>query len=221
MVKKTKRRSPLVTAVLVFFGLALGGLTLTELVGMAFGASPADAQTKPTQTIQPVKKTAAPAPAAAAARAAPAAPDFQVAQQFQKAGVKTCLTVAAGLGAYTMQGVTEYASASTWNSKQPNNRLLVALIGQKYGNSPAAPYGISSVFSAPTSEGKCDGATVQVIPTASACAAVQGQILDKGKMLASLAGVPMLQNEANARVMLLPTAGNGCVIVGFNNTYAD
>ena len=120
-----------------------------------------------------------------------------------------------------MGGVTEYAAATTWNVKQPDQRISIAMIAQKFGKSAAAPLGISSVFSAPNAEGKCDGAGVQVIPTTLACSAVQTQILQKGKQIADLASIPMLQDGNNARIMLLPSAGNGCVIVGFNNLYAE
>lgn len=180
-----------------------------------------------------VKPVAAPAPAAAPALARPAAtaaatppaaaaqPEFQVVTQMKNAGIKTCVQTAQGLGGYTMGGVTEYAAATTWHVKEPDRRISIAMIAQKFGQSAQAPLGVSSVFSAPNADGKCDGAGVQVIPTALACAAVQGQILLKGKPVADLAGIPMLQDGNNSRIMLIPSAGNGCVIVGFNNLYAE
>ena len=181
--------------------------------------TPAKAATAAETTLAP-----APAPAtvpAAAQTAAVAAPEFQVVTQLKNAGIKTCLQTAQGLGGYTMGGVTEYAAATTWNVKQPDSRISIAMIAQKFGKSAAAPLGISSVFSAPNADGKCDGAGVQVIPTTLACSAVQTQILVKGKQIADLASIPMLQDGNNARIMLLPSAGNGCVIVGFNNLYAE
>ena len=62
---------------------------------------------------------------------------------------------------------------------------------------------------------------VQVIPTCVSCKDVQVQILLQGKALSELAGIPLLQDQSNARVMLLPSAGNGCVIVGVNNFYVE
>ena len=182
-------------------------------------AKPAAAAAAAPAAAKPGAKTDAPAAQAAAPVAAE--PEFQVTAQLRNAGVKTCLQTAQGMGAYTMNGVTEYAAASSWNAKTPDTRFVSALIGQKFGAGGGAPVGMSSVFSAPNPAGKCDGAGVQVIPTASACKDVQGQILQKGKALAELAGIPLLQDAANARIMLLPSAGNGCVIVGVNNFYAE
>jgi hypothetical protein len=149
------------------------------------------------------------------------APTFQVDQQLQAAGVKTCLPSAGGIARFEMAGVTEYAVASTWNKIAPDQRLVSAVIGQRFGQSVAAPVGLSGVVSAPNGAGKCDSVAIQVIPTANACASVQTQVLAKGELLGTLAGVPMLRNEQKMHVMLLPTPGNGCVIVALNNFYAE
>ena len=203
--------------------------TLMSCVGV-LSASLAVATFATGQTAAP-KPPAKPAAAAAAPAAAPAKaaaadpakaePEFQVLTQLRNAGVKTCLQTAQGLGAYTMNGVTEYAATSTWSPKQPDGHLVVSTIGQKFGNAAAAPMAISSVFSAPNAAGKCDGAGVQVIPSSVSCQQIQAQILQKGKALADLAGIPMMQDQNNGRVMLMPSAGNGCVIVGFNNLYSE
>lgn len=176
---------------------------------------------KPTAAATPAATPATAAPAAAALATPAAQPEFQVVTQMKNAGIKTCVQTAQGLGGYTMGGVTEYAAATTWHVKEPDKRISIAMIAQKFGQSAQAPLGISSVFTSPNAEGKCDGAGVQVIPTALACSAVQSQILTKGKAVADLAGIPMLQDGNNSRIMLLPSAGNGCVIVGFNNLYAE
>jgi len=120
-----------------------------------------------------------------------------------------------------MAGVTEYAAASTWNKIAPDQRLVSAVIGQRFGQSVAAPVGVSGVVSAPNANGKCDSVAIQVIPTANACASVQTEVLAKGELLGTLAGVPMFRDKQNMHVMLLPTSGNGCVIVALNNFYAE
>ena len=160
------------------------------------------------------QKDGAPAPAAQAS-------DFQVVSQLQAAGVKRCLDMAGGLGRYEMAGVSEYASASTWNKTDPDHRLISAVIGQRYGQGANSTAGVAAVISAPGSEGKCDGVGLQIIPTTATCSAVQAQVLAKGEMLGNLVGVPMMRNAQNQRVMLLPTAGEGCVVVGINNAYVD
>ena len=149
-------------------------------------------------------------------------PDFQTKEQLQKAGVKRCLPTVQAVGQATMTGSALYAAVSTWNNKQPDNRFSVSMIGQQFAaGQNSMPNGLSGVFSVPTAEGKCDAASVQIIPTTDSCAAVQAQILTKGKALGNLAGVPLLQNAANAQVMLLPAAGNGCVLVALSALYTE
>lgn len=141
-------------------------------------------------------------------------------EQLSKAGVKSCLQIAKAVGQATMFG-TEYAAASTWNSKQPDSRFTVSMIGQKLAPNSGATNGISGVFSAPTSNGKCDAAAVQIIPTQDACSKIQTQVLEKGKLLGDLAGVPILQNAANAQVMLIPASNNSCVVVALSTAYTE
>jgi hypothetical protein len=181
--------------------------------------SDAFAQTAPAQkTPAPAQKSptaVAPAPAANTA-------EFQTMEQLQKAGVKRCLQLAQAVGQATMVGTSEYAAASTWHSTQPDNRFSVSMIGQKFGaNQNAMANGVSGVFSAPTADGKCDAAALQIIPTGETCAKTQAQILEKGKSLGNLAGVPILQNAANAQVMLLPGANNTCVLVALSTVYTQ
>jgi hypothetical protein len=157
----------------------------------------------------------APAPAASADG------QFQMAEQLQTAGVKRCLGLADGIGRFEMKGVTQYAATSTWNKGDPDKRLFSSLMGQRFGQSAATPIGVSGVVSAPSSDGKCDAMGFQILPTTSTCSAVRAQVLDKGEWLGDMAGVPILRNAQNLRVMLLPTAGDGCVIVGVNNYYSE
>ena len=167
------------------------------------------------------KPAAAAAPAAAAGSASPGAQaEIQTMEQLQKAGVKSCLQIAKAVGQATMFG-TEYAAASTWHSKQPDNRFSVSMIGQKLAPNSGATNGISGVFSAPTANGKCDAAAVQIIPTQDSCGKIQTQVLEKGKLLGDLAGIPILQNAANAQVMLIPAGVSGCVVVALSTAYTE
>jgi hypothetical protein len=178
-------------------------------------------QPAPAPSPQVAAQVAPPQTTTAQPAAADVATNFQVDQQLQAAGVKTCLPSAAGIARSEMVGVTEYAASSTWNKVAPDQRLVSAVIGQRFGQSAAAPVGLSGVVSAPNGNGKCDSVAIQVIPTANACTSVQTQVLAKGQLLGTLAGVPMLRNEQNMHVMLLPTPGDGCVIVALNNLYAE
>jgi hypothetical protein len=186
---------------------------------------PWSAATKPAIIAQkPASPTAKDSDKPTKPVAPPAAPaaDFQTMEQLQKAGVKRCLQLAQAVGQATMIGTSEYAAASTWHSKQPDNRFSVSMIGQKFGpGNQAMSNGISGIFSTPTADGKCDAAALQIIPTAEPCSKTQAQILEKGKSLGTLAGVPILQNAANAQVMLIPGVNNSCVLVALSTVYTE
>ena len=215
------------TANHTFASIAVGAVVLGALLAVAAQA----AEPKKSEGGWFSKSTKEPAPAAApaakpsavpAAAAAPAAPqsEIQTMDQLAKAGVKSCLQIAKAVGQATMFG-TEYAAASTWHSKQPDSRFSVSMIGQRLLPESGATNGISGVFSAPTSNGKCDAAALQIIPTQDACSKIQAQVMEKGKLLGDLAGIPILQNAANAQVMLIPAAANGCVVVALSTAYTE
>jgi hypothetical protein len=95
---------------------------------------------KPTATAKP---PAAPAAGTAAPTQPAAQPDtqqavanpgdtFQTLEQLNKAGVRRCLQVAQAVGQATITGSSQYAAASTWNTKQPDNRFSVSMIGQRF-----------------------------------------------------------------------------------------
>ena len=194
----------------------IGALAVLNISALTYTAL---AQTPPKAQPAPAAKAAAPSAAPAAAAASQA--DFQTMDQLQKAGVKRCLQLAQAVGQATMVGTSEYAAASTWHSKQPDNRFSVSLIGQKFGKDATGSSGVSGVFSTPTSDGKCDAAAIQIIPTSEPCSKAEAQIKEKGKALGNLAGVPILQNAANAQVLLMPAPNNGCVLVALSTVYTD
>ena len=179
-------------------------------------------KTKEAPKDVPVGKPVATPAASPAGATAPSAAksEIQTMDQLSKAGVKSCLQIAKAVGQATMFG-TEYAAASTWHSKQPDSRFSVSMIGQRLQPDSGATNGISGVFSAPTKDGKCDAAAVQIIPTQDACSKIQAQVMEKGKLLGDLAGIPILQNAANAQVMLIPAAANGCVVVALSTAYTE
>jgi hypothetical protein len=203
-------------------GLSSAGMTLAQTaVPTEAARSPSAAAPAKAAAPQPASKPAAP-PVTQAQAGALAAPDFQTKEQLQKAGVRRCLQTAQSIGRATMTGSAQYAAVSTWNSKQPDNRFSVSMIGQQFAaGQNSVPNGLSGVFSVPTAEGNCDAAAVQIIPTVDPCSSMQAQILVKGRTLGNLAGVPLLQNAANAQVMLLPGANNSCVLVVLSTVYSE
>ena len=217
----TKRLLVPVAAGVIAFGAAAALAADKKEGGWFSKSTKEEAAAKPAAAAAPA--AAAPAAAAAAAGAAPpagSAAEIQTMDQLSKAGVKSCLQIAKAVGQATRFG-TEYAAASTWHSKQPDHRFSVSMIGQKLAPNSGATNGISGVFSAPTTDGKCDAAALQIIPTQDACSKIQAQVMEKGKLLGDLAGIPILQNAANAQVMLIPAAANGCVVVALSTAYTE
>lgn len=222
----------------------LGTTVAGLLIGAVAACGTVAAQTAAPVTTQAPAAKPAPRPAApkaqptpasavpAAATVAPvttgatsqpqAAAIFQTLEQLQKAGVKRCLQMAQAVGQAALVGSSQYAAASVWNNKQPDNRFSVSMIGQQFApGQNSMPNALAGVFSVPTTEGKCDAAALQVIPTTDPCTTVQAQIMIKGRALGTLAGVPLLQNAANAQVMLLPGANNSCVLVALSTVYTE
>lgn len=159
----------------------------------------------------------APPPADAAAAAAPVPAAFS--SRLREAGVSACLPQLDALGSRTMEGVTAFAPASNWNQSAPESHLVSIFLGQKYGNQSKLPFGFTGLFGAPDGRGKCDGISVQVLPSPVNCPDLQASILLKGKLLGNLAGLPFLQ-DVNSQVVLVPTAGPGCVLVAIHTEYA-
>lgn len=188
-------------------------------------AAPAPAET-PKKRHNAKKPAEAPPPPAAAEQTGPtaagevAAPDPLVVQ-LDKAGVKTCLTTMTALGKKTLPGVAGYARAANWQTKTPNERLASVILGQSYPDGAPLPKAFSMLFGSPSGKTKCDGYSVQVIPTVEKCSALQTKILIRGKKIGDLSGIPFLNDVNGAQVLLLPSAGDGCVLVGVRIDYAE
>ena len=172
--------SPKVRAA-VLVGAVTAGLALAAYAQTPLPAPPQTAakhqNARPGVVSTPATAAPSPPPLPGAIAA------FQTGDQLQKAGVKRCLQMAQAIGKATLVGTTEYAAASTWYSKQPDGRFSVSMIGQKFGKDGTTSAGLSGVFSSPTTDGKCDAAAIQIIPTSEPCTTAQAQILQKGKSL--------------------------------------
>ena len=155
---------------------------------------------------------------ASQAAAAPAA-DYKFAKDLVTAGAKGCAPLVEAMSGSLMQGATEYATVSNWNKDAPDGRIVSAVTGQKFGQTPAVPHGLAGVFASPHSDGKCDAVSVQVVPSPANCATLQEAIAKNGKSIGALAGVPLL-SDGTGQVMLVPTGANTCIIVGVKIAYA-
>jgi hypothetical protein len=96
--------------------------------------------------------------------------------------------------------------------------LFESIISLAYPNK-IAPHAAAVLLAAPTQGQSCDTSTVQIFPTARPCNAVLADLLKTGKVIADLAGMPVSQTPNGARQLLMPTAGNGCVMIVVNLTF--
>jgi hypothetical protein len=162
---------------------------------------------------------AAKTPAETAPAAAAAEPD-PIVLQLGQAGVKTCLPAIAEMGKKTLPGVAGYARAANWQNQSPNERLASVVLGQAYPEGAPLPKAIAVLLGAPAGK-KCDTYGVQVIPTKDKCTDLQTKILIRGKKVGELSGIPFLNDVNGSQVMLVPSAGDGCVLVALRINYAD
>jgi hypothetical protein len=175
---------------------------------------------------QPPPAPAAGAPAAPAAtpaatpvEPAPPRPPPSTAAEPQplvhasQAGVRSCLDGIARAANGTID--TQHAAMSQWFTGAADSHLFESIISLAYPNK-VAPRAAAILLAAPTQGQSCDTSTVQIFPTARPCNAVLADLLKDGKVIADLAGMPVSQTPNGARQLLMPTAGNGCVMIVVN-----
>lgn len=105
-----------------------------------------------------------------------------------------------------------HSAFSNWNTGAPNLHAFQSIVVETY-RSPLAPRAASVILASPSANG-CDATAIQIFPSARPCAEVEKDILKSSSMIGNLAGLPLYQTSTNQHQVLMPTAGNGCVIVG-------
>ena len=164
-----------------------------------------------------------PAPAAGAAPAPPAIDgnppqaaaatppaDMQPLIHARSAGVGLCLDALGRAAGAAIDG--EHDAYSTWATRDADQHLFQSIALMRYPNQ-VAPRSASVLVVTPTAARSCEGGTVQVVPSARSCAAIQAQLMQGGKAIATLTGLPLIENLAGIRQILLPAPGNGCVMI--------
>ncbi len=101
---------------------------------------------------------------------------------------------------------------SQWSTAAPDSHMFESIVSLAYPNR-IAPRAAAILLAAPTPAQNCDSSTVQIFPTARPCNIVEADLLKEGKVIADLGGLPVTQSPNGARQILLPTAGNGCVMI--------
>jgi hypothetical protein len=106
---------------------------------------------------------------------------------------------------------------SSWNQGAPNQHAFLSIAIEAYP-AATAPRATSIILATPSATG-CDASTVQVFPTARSCAEVEKDLLKSGALAGKLAGLPLYTSNTGGNRVLMPSAGNGCVIIGTNVQY--
>lgn len=110
-----------------------------------------------------------------------------------------------------------HSAFSNWNSGAPNLHAFQSIVIETY-QSPVAPRAASVILASPSANG-CDATAIQVFPSARPCIEVEKDILKSSAVIGKLAGLPLYRTSANEHRVLMPTAGNGCVIIGVSVQY--
>ena len=190
------------------YPLPPGAVAIPEQV---FGPGAAPTASPP---IDP-SAAAAPAPATTGAIAPAISPaslpgEPQPLLQARKAGVTQCLGARAKQAAIASDTGSEALSA--WSPGAPDAHAFQSIALIRYPDA-AAPRSAAVLLAVPTAANGCEGGAVQVVPSARSCAAIQAQLMQGGKELASLTGLPVIENATGMRQILLPAPGNGCVMI--------
>jgi hypothetical protein len=110
-----------------------------------------------------------------------------------------------------------HSAVSNWNPGAPNLHVFQSIVIETYPG-PVAPRAASVILASPSANG-CDATTIQVFPSARPCIDVEKDILKSSALIGKLAGLPLYRANAGEHRILMPTAGNGCVIIGVDVQY--
>jgi hypothetical protein len=110
-----------------------------------------------------------------------------------------------------------HSAFSNWNPGAPNLHAFESIVIETY-QSPVAPRAASVILASPSANG-CDATAIQVFPSARPCIDVEKDILKSSVLIGKLAGLPLYRTNAGEHRVLMPTAGNGCVIIGVGVQY--
>lgn len=202
---------------------ALGRAVLATALAGAALVSVASAQTPPAGPAphaalpgKPAAKLpAAKQPPPAAEAPSPQAPagdvgEFQPVLHAQHAAITTCMDTIVGASAAVID--SGHTAISSWHTAAPNDHAFLSIVGLHYANKEV-PNAAAVILAAPVGARQCDGATVQVVPVARPCSAVQAGLIKKGHTTAMLGALPVVETKTGYRDLLLPSAGGGCVVV--------
>jgi len=157
-------------------------------------------------------------PATKPQQAEPEKSQFAPVAEAQKKGVKTCLPMLNDLSRLSITG--PHTSVISWNNETPNERMFTALSFSSATDANAAHF--ASVISAtPSANGHCDGGDVRIEAAKQGCEDIardlQRQNYSKPDVLNGTLLYPT--NPAGQRLVLLPAAASGCVVITTGGYY--
>jgi hypothetical protein len=173
-------------------------------------ASPKADKNEATSTKAPAKPAAAPVDAPAPQALPGQVGEFQPVLHAQGAKISTCMDTIVGQSASVIDSA--HTAISSWSNSAPDANVFLSIVGLSYANK-VAPNAAAVMVAAPIGSGKCQGATVQVYPTAQPCSALQASLIKEGHTLTALRALPVIETKAGSRDVLIPTAGGGCVLI--------
>lgn len=134
-------------------------------------------------------------------------------EHVEQAGVTACKEVFPALGFVAASGSTFNATTS-WSEKDANDHSIFSVVGMSFNSDQFRGSGASVVYSAPTpAKGGCEGSFVRVVPVGVDCNTFAGTLPKDSKLGPSLQGLPVITLPSGVQTILLPSAGNGCVIM--------
>jgi hypothetical protein len=134
-------------------------------------------------------------------------------EHVEKAGVTACRDVFPALGFAAAAGSTFNATTS-WSDKDPASHSISSIVGMHFDTGQLKGSGASFVFSAPTpAKGGCEGTFVRVVPVAQDCSSFASTLPKESTLGPSLQGLPVITLPSGVQTVLIPSAGNGCVVL--------
>ena len=146
-------------------------------------------------------------------------PQFAPVVEAQKNDVKTCLPMLTELSRVSITG--PHTSVNSWNRESPNERMFTALSVASQPNAGGGGNFLSVISATPTPKGRCDGSNVRIEASKQSCDEIardlQKQNAPKPETMNGTLLYPA--NAAGQRLVLMPGAGAGCVVVSTGGYY--
>jgi uncharacterized membrane protein len=187
-------------------GLALFAIGALAGVVMRQGGLPSLAQAETIKSTPADSKSRGSRVAADASR-----PTTLFDDHIKSAGIAECTDVFPLLA---LPATTDaaFTASSAWNSENSSAHAIQSNVGLTFDTPSLKGKGASVVYGAPVG-GKCEGMFVRVVPVVQDCATFQSGLPAESKLASDLGGIPLITLPTGYQSMLVPSAGNGCVVI--------